>query len=161
MVPCDTTIFIIDDDEPVRDSMKVLLESYDMTVRDFASCGDFLEAPDPTGVAEHHCLLLDMHMPVMDGLTFMTVHADRLRGLPVIMITGCADQRTRARAQQAGVAAFLEKPVEDTVLLAAIDHALAAAEPASAVAGLPVLGSLSASAGRVALGIAAARGKLS
>src|SRR5689334_19140005 len=45
MLPCDTTIFIIDDDEPVRDSMKVLLESYDMTVRDFASCGDFLEAP--------------------------------------------------------------------------------------------------------------------
>jgi two-component system, LuxR family, response regulator FixJ len=66
----------------------------------------------------------------MDGLTFMTNHADRLRGLPVIMITGRADQRTRA--QRAGVVAFLEKPVEDAVLLAAIGHALAAAEAESA-----------------------------
>ena len=116
-----TTVFIVDDDEPVRDSLKVLLESYDLSVRDYASCGDFLkEVP----AADQGCLLLDMHMPVMDGLTFMQRHGDRLRGLPVIMITGRADPVTRTRARAAGIVEFLEKPVDDDVLLDAIGRAV-------------------------------------
>jgi two-component system response regulator FixJ len=118
----ETTVFIVDDDDPVRDSLKMLLESHDLSVRDYASCGDFLK--DEGTAAGQGCLLLDMHMPVMDGLTFVRSHGARLRGLPVIMITGRADNITRRRAREAGIAEFLEKPVDDTVLLAAIGRAL-------------------------------------
>jgi len=61
---------------------------------------------------------------VMDGLTFMQRHGDRLRGLPVIMITGRADPVTRTRARAAGIVEFLEKPVDDDVLLDAIGRAV-------------------------------------
>ncbi len=110
----DELVFIVDDDEPVRDSLKILLEAYSLRVRDYASCLDFLEEFDGK---EKGCLLLDLHLPVMSGLDFLESHGKDLGDLPVIMITGRGDPATRARAEEMGVSAFLEKPFEDETLL--------------------------------------------
>ncbi|HYD68305.1 response regulator transcription factor [Azospirillum sp.] len=117
-------VYIVDDDEPVRDSMKTLLEACDFDVRDFASCNGFLEAykASPGG-----CLLLDLHMPAMSGLEFMERFGARLGGMPVIMVTGRGDEATLARARQAGVVAVLEKPFEEDDLLDTVERLLPAA----------------------------------
>lgn len=114
-------VYIVDDDEPVRDSMKTLLEACDFDVRDFASCNGFLEAyaAGPGG-----CLLLDLHMPAMSGLEFMERFGARLGGMPVIMVTGRGDEATLARARQAGVVAVLEKPFEEDDLLDTVERLL-------------------------------------
>jgi len=121
-------VYIVDDDEPVRDSMKTLLEACDFNVRDFASCNGFLEAygTAPAGGADG-CLLLDLHMPVMSGLEFMERFGARLGGMPVIMVTGRGDEATLARARQAGVVAVLEKPFEEDDLLDTVERLMPAA----------------------------------
>lgn len=115
------TIYVVDDDDAVRDSLKILLESYDLTVRDFGSVSDFLDASEPNGAA---CLVLDLHLPVMGGFDVMNTLAQRGARLPVIVITGRGDAQTKARALEAGAVAFLEKPVDDQSLMTAIRTAL-------------------------------------
>ena len=117
------TIYVVDDDDAVRDSLKVLLESYDLAVRDFGSVPEFLGALEPNGAA---CLVLDLHLPVMGGFDVMNTLAQRGSRLPVIVITGRGDAQTKARALEAGAVAFLEKPVKDQSLMAAIQTALQA-----------------------------------
>lgn len=115
------TVYVVDDDDAVRDSLKILLESYGLAVRDFGSVPDFLDALEPSGAA---CLVLDLHLPVMGGFDVMTTLAQRGSRLPVIVITGRGDAQTKARALQAGAVAFLEKPVDDKSLMGAIRTAL-------------------------------------
>ena len=119
--PSRGTVFLIDDDEAVRDSLKLLLESHLLRVRDFASAPEFLHDVEsrPTG-----CLVLDLHLPVLGGLEFLGRYGARLHGMPVILITGKADPATRQRAFEAGVRCFLEKPFEEEDLLAAVYSAL-------------------------------------
>ncbi|MDR3516922.1 MAG: response regulator [Azospirillaceae bacterium] len=119
--PAGRTVFIVDDDEPVRDSLKLLLESYDLTVRDFGSCPEFLGSL--TG-DERGCLLLDLHLPVMSGLELLEGHPGAFPRLPVILISGRSDAMTRARALGAGAIAVLEKPFDDTALMTEIERAL-------------------------------------
>ena len=116
-----TRIFIVDDDEAVRDSLKLLLESYGMDVEDYGSTAEFAQhyPPGATG-----CLILDQHLPGSTGLDFLSSREGVALGLPVILLTGRADAALRARAAQLGVAAFLEKPVADGVLLSTIRQAL-------------------------------------
>lgn len=114
-------VYIVDDDEPVRDSLKTLLESFSLDVRDYASCNDFIDTYDGSGSG---CLLLDLHLPVMGGLEFLERYGARLQGMPVIMITGRGDPATLARAMGAGVAAFLEKPFEEEALITTIGRLL-------------------------------------
>ena len=116
------TVFVIDDDDAVRDSLKLLLESHAIRVRDFASGPDFLA--NVTGRLQG-CMLLDLHLPVIGGLDFLSRFAERLDGMPVILLTGRGDAATRDRAYAAGVSEFLEKPVEDDLLIAAVIRALA------------------------------------
>ena len=120
--PPPRTVFIIDDVEAVRDSLKLLLEAHLLPVLDFASVPEFLQAvgPRPRG-----CLVLDLHLPVIGGLDFLSRYRDRLNGIPVILITGKADAATRARAFEAGVLRFLEKPFEDHEVIGAVVDALA------------------------------------
>jgi len=111
-------VYIVDDDDFVRDSLRTLLELYDVEVLDFPSCAAFAAAYDGTGGG---CLVLDQHMPGMTGVEFMESRGAALRGLPVVMVSGRTDPVTIDRARRAGVAEFLEKPFDsdrlvDTVL---------------------------------------------
>jgi two-component system, LuxR family, response regulator FixJ len=120
--PPPGTVFVIDDDEAVRDSLKLLLESHCFQVRDFASGPDFLKA---VGAAPKGCLVIDLHLPVIGGLDFLSRYRDRLNGMPVILITGKGDPATRARAFEAGIRHFFEKPFEDHELVSAVMDSLA------------------------------------
>jgi two-component system, LuxR family, response regulator FixJ len=114
-------VFIVDDDDAVRDSLKLLLESYGMDVEDYGSTAEFARAYRPRSAA---CLILDQHLPGSTGLDFLSSSEGARLGMPVILLTGRADAALRARAGQLGVTKFLEKPVADDVLLAAIRQAL-------------------------------------
>jgi len=114
-------IFIVDDDDAVRDSLRLLLEAHGMTVQDFDSTADFTEAFRRHPRA---CLILDLHLPVMGGLDFLASRGREGLELPVIMVTGRGDDASRARALELGAFAFLEKPVDDRELLSAIERAL-------------------------------------
>ena len=112
------TVFIVDDDEAVRDSLKLLLESYGWTVEDYESTADFARHYRPR---PHQCLVLDQHLPGSTGLDFL----ERTPlGLPVILVTGRGDSKLRNRATRSGVFAYLEKPVSDDALLVAIGQAI-------------------------------------
>jgi two-component system, LuxR family, response regulator FixJ len=117
-------IFIVDDDEAVRDSLRVLLEAHGMTVQDFGSTAEFaaIERQHPRA-----CLILDLHLPVMGGLDFLATFGKEGPDLPVIVVTGRSDDASRTRAFELGAVAFLEKPVNDRELLSVIDRALAPA----------------------------------
>lgn len=114
-------IGVIDDDEVVRDSLKVLLETREYAVADFSSGLDFLNRANGEAMA---CLVLDVHMPDMTGLDLL----QRLRHggdrVPVVMITGRGDALIKAQAKSLGAIATLDKPVAFTVLFEAIEQAL-------------------------------------
>lgn len=115
-------IRIVDDDDAVRDSLEILLESHGMAVRAYASASDFLAGIDH---GESGCLVLDLHLPIVGGLDLLHILRERKLALPVIFITGGSDKKMKARAIDAGAVAFLEKPVSEEPLLAAIRYALA------------------------------------
>jgi FixJ family two-component response regulator len=117
------TIYVVDDDASVRDSARALLESYDLVVEDFDSARAFLESFD---AGRKGCLLLDVNMPEMSGLELLELLRGREIGIPVIIVTAQTDAELQARAKRAGAFAFLEKPVDDS-LIEAIGQALKAA----------------------------------
>ncbi|MDE2230370.1 MAG: response regulator transcription factor [Alphaproteobacteria bacterium] len=130
----DATIFILDDDAAVRDSLSMLIESTGFTPEAFASCREFLaRAPFPPRA----CLLLDVHMPEMSGLQLQDELARRGIKLPVIVMTGQADVPVAVRAMKAGALDFIEKPFSDEIMLDSVRRALAA--PAAQPAGDPVI----------------------
>jgi two-component system response regulator FixJ len=114
-------ILIVDDDEGVRDSLRALLESAGFGVRDFDTASKVLE--DKT-LAEGGCLIADIRMPDMDGLTLQEELLRRQAGLPVIIITGHGDIPLAVRAMGAGAIDFIEKPFDDELLLESIERAL-------------------------------------
>src|SRR5690348_7375567 len=117
----DTTIFLVDDDTAVRDSLKLLLETHGLAVRDFASGAQLLQesAPRPGD-----CLVCDVHMPVMSGLEIVETLARRGIASPAILITGRTDEALRRRARAAGAFLLIEKPIDGDLLIDAIDRAL-------------------------------------
>lgn len=125
------TVYLVDDDEAVRDSLTILLESYGIDVRAYESCSDFLAGCE---AESNSCLVLDQHLPTMSGLDLLESHAPARLRLPVVMISGRVDPAFRARALAAGALAVLDKPFEDKVLLAAIARALAYGTDGSASA---------------------------
>lgn len=125
----NATIFILDDDEAVRDSLSMLIESAGYKAEAFASAREFLaRSPFPPRV----CLLLDVHMPEMSGLQLQDELARRGLKLPVIVMTGQADVPVAVRAMKAGALDFIEKPFPDEIMLESIRNALASpAKPAA------------------------------
>lgn len=123
------TIYIIDDDEAVRDSLQLLLKSagYDQTIA-YQSALAFLEEAEPQ---PGDCLLLDVRMPAMDGLELQTELNRRGDRLPVIIMTGHGDVPIAVRAMKAGAADFIEKPFSDEALLGALRGTLARAAEAN------------------------------
>jgi two-component system response regulator FixJ len=111
------TVFIVDDDAAVRDSLMLLLESYGCDVRGFGSTEEFLRAYRPL---KRQCLILDHHLQGGTGLDFLESIDGAGVGLPVILISGAGDRRLKERAQKAGVVAYFDKPLEISLLMAAI-----------------------------------------
>jgi FixJ family two-component response regulator len=117
----EPTIFIVDDDAPVRDSLSLLLGLKGYAIRSFASAEDFLSACQPEW---HGCLLLDIRMAGMNGLELQQQLLSRRIPLPIIFITGHGDVAAARAALKAGAADFLEKPLDDRLLIATITAAL-------------------------------------
>ena len=114
-------VYVVDDDASMRRSLESLLRSVGNDVRLFASAQEFMQAPRPDAPG---CLVLDVRLPGMSGLTFQHELAKAGVGLPVIFITGHGDVPMTVRAMKAGAAEFLTKPFDDQVLLDAIDAAI-------------------------------------
>ena len=114
-------VFVVDDDSSMRRSLETLLRSVGHDVRLFSAAQEFMKAtrPDAPG-----CLLLDVRLPGMSGLTFQQELANAGVGLPVIFITGYGDVPMTVRAMKAGAAEFLTKPFDDQVLLDAVHAAI-------------------------------------
>jgi two-component system response regulator FixJ len=110
------TVCIVDDDDAVRDSLCLLLDSYGMTTRSYASPGHFLKDAG----TEADCLIFDLHMPEMTGLELAETLRARNIATPIIIITGRGDPVLAARIQRAGIAAVLSKPVGEEELVASI-----------------------------------------
>jgi two-component system, LuxR family, response regulator FixJ len=123
-VPTKTRrIFIVDDDEAIRDSMRVLLESVGFSeVTTFGSARDFLESARPRS---GDCLLVDVHMPDMGGLELQAELAARGSGVAVIVMTGHGEVPIAVRAMKAGAIDFLEKPIAEDLLLDCVRRGLA------------------------------------
>lgn len=114
------TVFIIDDDTAVRDSLTLLLEQEAIHVQSFTSAEAFLSAykPDFTG-----CILLDIRMPGKDGLTLQEELNQRKSQLPIIFLTGYGSIPLSVKAMKAGAIDFLTKPVTRLKLLTSIQSA--------------------------------------
>ncbi len=117
----EPTVILVDDDQSVRESLKWLIESVDLRVVTYGSAAEFIELFDPLAPG---CLVLDVRMPGMSGLELQENLAAHRCGLPVIIITGHADVPMSVRAFEGGAFAFLEKPINQQVLLEKISTAI-------------------------------------
>jgi FixJ family two-component response regulator len=112
-------VAIVDDEEPIRKALTRLLRSAGVEVETFPSGSEFLESL-PTRRPD--CVVLDLHMPVVNGFEVQVKLAEF--GVPVVIITGHDSDETRAKALAGKPAAYLRKPVNDQTLLDAIQLAL-------------------------------------
>ena len=117
----EATVFIVDDDEAVRSSMKLLLKTLGLTAQAFASAQEFLATFDK---GRPGCLVLDIRMPGMSGLELQEELNARDAMLPIIFITGHGDVPMAVEAMQHGAMDFLQKPFRDQDLLDRITKAL-------------------------------------
>ena len=115
------TVFIVDDDEAVRDSLRSVLESQLYEVTDFASGAALLQK---SGDRPPACIILDVNLPEIDGIEVLNRLRCRGDSTPVIVISGRPDTRMRERAAEAGAAAFLEKPFAGRDLLLIVEEAV-------------------------------------
>jgi two-component system response regulator FixJ len=111
------TIFIVDDDEAVRDSLKLLLESHGCRVQDYGSTRDFFRDYQK---GARQCVVLDHHLPGETGIEFLESDNGAALRAPVILVTGGGDQALKARATKAGALAYFDKPINDSELVATI-----------------------------------------
>ncbi len=109
-------VYIVDDDEAVRDSLHAYLTLKGMGVTVFSSAQELLDRDDIL----LDILILDVNMPTIDGFMLLEKVRDRGHDIPVVLITGLGDLDTRARAERAGVAAVFDKPIDSPVLFSAL-----------------------------------------
>jgi len=115
------TVFIVDDDEAVRDSLRWLLEANGYRVKSFGSAEDFLEAYDPEQIG---VLIVDVRMPGMSGLELQEELIARNAPLPIVFITGHGDVPMAVSTIKKGAIDFLEKPFNETDLRAIVARML-------------------------------------
>ena len=115
------TVFVVDDDEAVREALKSLINSVGLQAATFASARQFLQSrgPDAPG-----CLVLDVRLPGLSGLDLQRELSDANIHTPIIFITGHGDIPMTVQAMKAGAVGFLTKPFRDQDLLDAIQQAL-------------------------------------
>ncbi len=117
----EATVFVVDDDEAVRSSLKWLIESAGFGVETWGSAQEFLGAFNPN---RHGCIVLDIRLPGMSGLELQQKLSSNGVQMPVIIITGHGDVPTAVRAMKNGAVELLEKPINDSVLLGKIREAI-------------------------------------
>ena len=115
------TVFLVDDDDGLRRATARLLTSYGFEVCAFASAEEFLAAFDARAPG---CLLLDLRMPGTSGLQLQEALAQRGAAPPIVFLTGHADVPASVMAMKRGAIDFLEKPVKEDELVAALERAL-------------------------------------
>ena len=120
-----SVVYVVDDDEAVRDSLKWLLEANRYQVSCFARAEDFLAQYDAAKTA---CLILDVRMPGMSGLELQEQLVARGANLPILFITGHGDVPMAVATMKKGAVDFIEKPFNESDLRASVERMLAAAE---------------------------------
>lgn len=114
------TICVIDDDEAVRDSLRILLELESFDVETFETCEDFLAWLPGHG---RLCLILDLHLPGMNGFELLERLTADGQTFPTILMTARSDRAVRLQAASLGTLTLLDKPIEFTRLINALDGA--------------------------------------
>src|SRR5262252_1135305 len=114
-------VFVIDDDEDLRDGLSNLLRSVGLQVKAYASAMDFLKSNLPDAPS---CLVLDVRLPGISGLDFQSELIKKNIGIPIVFMTGHGDIPMSVRAMKAGAVEFLPKPFRDQDLLDAIQMSL-------------------------------------
>ncbi len=120
-MPIDPTVFVVDDDPAMRDSLRWLLESVGLAVVTYPTAAEFLGARNPDAAG---CLVLDVRMPGMSGLDLQAELVRRGDEIPTIVITGHAEVPMAVRAVKAGALDFIEKPFSDQLLLDRVRQAI-------------------------------------
>ena len=121
MTLTEAVVFVVDDDELIRDSLEQLVKSVGLKVETFSSAQAFLDTDIPD---KPSCLVLDIRMPGMSGLDLQDELEKRDFSIPIIFITGHGTVPMSVRAMKAGAVDFLQKPFEDQELLDTIHHAI-------------------------------------
>lgn len=117
----DAVVYVVDDDDAVRDSLGVLLEAEGIAFRTFASAEEFLQHFHPAGKA---CLLLDVRLRGIHGTALLKTLGQRAHHLPVILMTASGDKVTEKEALDAGAAVVLDKPPDAEHLINVIRDVL-------------------------------------
>lgn len=117
----DVTVFVVDDDIGVRNSLRRLFRHAGLNVETYASAEEFLDAYN---VNIPGCLLLDVNMPGMNGLDLQIILVERRIRIPVIILSGAGNVPIVVRAMKAGALDFIEKPSESEVLLDRVSKAI-------------------------------------
>src|SRR5512139_461622 len=121
LIPKKGTVYVVDDDEAVRDSLQWLLEGKDYRVKCFDSSESFLSRFDPREVA---CLIADIRMDGMSGLELQDRLLERKSPLPVVFITGHGDVPMAVTTMKKGAMDFIEKPFKEDELLSMVERVL-------------------------------------
>lgn len=114
-------IAVVDDDHSVREGLENLISSMEFEVKLFASAEEFLDSDTRL---QTDCAILDVRLPGISGLELQQRLTANGRSIPVIIITAQGDDKTKDQAVAGGAIAFLEKPVKEKLLLAALESAL-------------------------------------
>lgn len=123
-MPAEGLVYVIDDDQAMRDSLDFLLESAGLKARLFESAVSFLEALPELGPG---CIVSDVRMPNLDGLELLKRLRETNKSLPIIIMTGHGDIPLAVEAMKLGAIDFIEKPFEDDRLIGTITAALGGA----------------------------------
>ena len=121
LIPKKGTVYVVDDDEAVRDSLQWLLEGKDYRVRCFDSAETFLSRYDPREVA---CLIVDIRMAGMTGLELQDKLIERRSPLPIVFITGHGDVPMAVNTMKKGAMDFIQKPFQEDDLVALVERML-------------------------------------
>src|SRR5687767_7184428 len=127
-------VYVLDDDEALRDSLRWLLESAGYRAITHSTAERFLREYEPGSAV---CLVLDVRLPGMSGLDLQRELNRRGESLPIIFISGHGDVPTAVEAMKSGACHFLRKPFQDTQLLSLIDDAMARNESLDAATQKP------------------------
>ena len=127
LIPKKGTVYVIDDDEGVRDSLQWLLEGKDYRVRCYDSAENFLSRYDPREVA---CLIVDIRMGGMSGLELQDRLVERKSPLPIVFITGHGDVPMAVDTMKKGAMDFIQKPFQEEALVGIVERMLDQAKEA-------------------------------